>query len=184
MLFRYRFGCIRKLRKAILGSLRLAVCVSLVCLSTWNNRAPTGLIFMKFLIENFSKICWGNSCFVKIWSADIQGFVFLGRVTNPSANPHTLRTSLTTPDSRNNPHLQTPRKKGSRTPHETMATRRCRNRSNDLIHGGRWWCCSMCNFGFWVFRPWIIQLKHVGLKKGWKHRKTQVQVLWVICVMC
>ena len=45
------------------------------------------------------------------------------------------------------PHLQSPRKKGSRTPQETMATRRCRNRSNDLIHGGRrrrrwwwWWC--------------------------------------------
>jgi hypothetical protein len=28
-------------------------------------------------------------------------------------------------------------KKGSRTPQETMATRRCRNRSNDLIDGGR-----------------------------------------------
>ena len=35
------------------------------------------------------------------------------------------------------PELQTPGKKGSRTPQETMATRRCRNRSNDLIHGGR-----------------------------------------------
>ena len=35
------------------------------------------------------------------------------------------------------PHLQTLGKKGSRTPQETMATRRCRNKSNDLIHGGR-----------------------------------------------
>ena len=35
------------------------------------------------------------------------------------------------------PHLQTPGKKGSRTPQETMATRPCRNRSNDLIRGGR-----------------------------------------------
>jgi len=35
------------------------------------------------------------------------------------------------------PHLQTPGKKGSRTPQETMATCRCQNRSNDLIHGGR-----------------------------------------------
>jgi len=25
------------------------------------------------------------------------------------------------------------------TPQETMAMRRCRNRSNDLIHGGWWW---------------------------------------------
>ena len=41
-----------------------------------------------------------------------------------------------TPETR--PHLQTPRRKrGSRTPQETMATRCCRNRSNDLIHGGR-----------------------------------------------
>jgi len=35
------------------------------------------------------------------------------------------------------PQLQTPGKKGSRTPQEKMATRRCRNRSNDLIHRGR-----------------------------------------------
>ena len=35
------------------------------------------------------------------------------------------------------PHLQNPGKKGSRTPQETMATRRCQNRSNDLIHGRR-----------------------------------------------
>jgi len=33
--------------------------------------------------------------------------------------------------------LQTQRKKRSWTPQETMATRRCRNRSSDLIHGGR-----------------------------------------------
>jgi len=35
------------------------------------------------------------------------------------------------------PQLQTSRKKRSWTPKETMAKRRCRNRSNDLIHGGR-----------------------------------------------
>jgi len=35
------------------------------------------------------------------------------------------------------PQLQTARKKRSWTPQETMAMRRCRNRSNDLIHGGR-----------------------------------------------
>ena len=40
-----------------------------------------------------------------------------------------------TPETR--PQLQTSRKKGSWTPQETMATRRCRNSSNDLIHGGR-----------------------------------------------
>ena len=37
------------------------------------------------------------------------------------------------------PQLQTSRKKRSWTPYETMATRRCRNRSIDLICGGRWW---------------------------------------------
>ena len=42
-----------------------------------------------------------------------------------------------TPETR--PQLQTSRKKRSWTPQETMAMRRCRNRSNDLIHGGRWW---------------------------------------------
>ena len=37
------------------------------------------------------------------------------------------------------PQLQASRKKRSWTPHETMAMRRCWNRSNDLTHGGRWW---------------------------------------------
>ena len=37
------------------------------------------------------------------------------------------------------PQLQTPRTKRSWTPQQTMAMRRCRNRSNDLIHGERWW---------------------------------------------
>jgi len=37
------------------------------------------------------------------------------------------------------PQLQTLRKKRLWTHQETMAMRRCRNRSNDLIHGGRWW---------------------------------------------
>ena len=36
------------------------------------------------------------------------------------------------------PHLQTSGKKGSWTTQEKIATRRCRNRSNDLIHGSRW----------------------------------------------
>ena len=40
--------------------------------------------------------------------------------------------------------IQTSRKKRSWTPKETMAMRRCRNRSNDLIHGGRRWWWSSC----------------------------------------
>ena len=35
------------------------------------------------------------------------------------------------------PRLQTSGEKRSWTPQETMAARRCRNRSGDLIHGGR-----------------------------------------------
>ena len=42
-----------------------------------------------------------------------------------------------TPETR--PQLETLRKKRSWTPQQTMAMRRCRNRSNDIIHGGRWW---------------------------------------------
>ena len=42
-----------------------------------------------------------------------------------------------TPETR--PQLQTLRKKRSWTLQETMAIRRCRNRSKDLSHGGRWW---------------------------------------------
>jgi hypothetical protein len=37
------------------------------------------------------------------------------------------------------PQLQTLRKNRSWKPQKTMAMRRCMNRSNELIHGGRWW---------------------------------------------
>ena len=45
------------------------------------------------------------------------------------------------------PQLQTSRKKRSWTPQETMATRRCRNRSIDPNHERRWWCLNKftCN---------------------------------------
>jgi len=53
-------------------------------------------------------------------------------------SPHYLKKNgqHQTPETR--PQLQTSRKKRSWTPQGTMAMRRCRNRSNDLIHGGRW----------------------------------------------
>jgi hypothetical protein len=44
------------------------------------------------------------------------------------------------------PQLQTSRKKRSWKPQEMTATRRCWNRSNDLIHGGRWWWLRLCFF--------------------------------------
>ena len=40
----------------------MSVCLS-VCLSAWNDSAPTGRIFVKF--EYFSKICGENSIFIK-----------------------------------------------------------------------------------------------------------------------
>jgi hypothetical protein len=49
-----------------------------------------------------------------------------------------------TPETR--PQLQTSRKKRSWTPQETMAMRRCRNRSSDLTQGGRWWWWSVLLF--------------------------------------
>jgi len=54
-------------------------------------------------------------------------------------------------------------------PQETMAMRRCRNRANDLIHGGRRWCWWWWWLTFWrrnyfffnlahpVYKMWIIQ---------------------------
>ena len=58
-----------------------------------------------------------------------------------------IQTKLDQPSRKNGQHqtsetrpkLQTYRKKRSWTPQETIATRRCRNNSSDLIHGGRWW---------------------------------------------
>ena len=58
-----------------------------------------------------------------------------------------IQTKLDQPPWKNGQHqtpvtcaqLQTTRKKRSWTPEETMTMRWCWNRSNDLIHWGRWW---------------------------------------------
>jgi hypothetical protein len=60
------------------------------------------------------------------------------------------------------PQLQTSRKMRSWTPQETMIMRRCRNRSNDLIYGGRWWLCW-----WWLVEPRaIVWSKYFMLKKN------------------
>ena len=59
--------------------------------------------FTIYLIRRYPTLC----------VSAYEHFIFLGRFTNPRA--------------------KTPRTKRSWTPQETMATRRCRNRSNDLI---------------------------------------------------
>ena len=51
------------------------------------------------------------------------------------------------------PHLQTQKKKGSRTPQEKMVPRWCRKRSNALIHGGRWW---------WLLLLLVVKCCHVS----------------------
>jgi len=56
-------GAFAKLRKATV-SFVVSFCLSL---SAWKKSSPTGLIFTKFYIEDFSKICLGNSSFIKIW---------------------------------------------------------------------------------------------------------------------
>ena len=43
----------------------------------------------------------------------------------------------TTPDSQNTPSTTNLEEEGSWLTQETMAMHRCRNRSNDLIHGGK-----------------------------------------------
>jgi hypothetical protein len=56
---------IRRFRKLKDSDYQLRhICLS-VRLSVWNNSTPTGRIFMNF--EYFSKICRGNSSFIKIW---------------------------------------------------------------------------------------------------------------------
>ena len=71
-----------------------------------------------------------------------------------------------TPETR--PQLQTSMKKRSWTPLETMAMRRCRNRSNDLIHGGRcwwwwwwWWLPKGCWANFEML--WFLKYKMCSL---------------------
>ena len=68
---------------------------------------------------------------------------------------HLERTDNTrlTPETRL--QLQTSRKTRSRTHQETMAMRRCRNGSNDLIHGGRW---------YWWWRWWLNLVVHLVTK--------------------
>jgi hypothetical protein len=46
--------------------LLLASSCPYIFLSTWNNLAPTGWIFMKFYVKYFSKICPEYSSFIKI----------------------------------------------------------------------------------------------------------------------
>jgi hypothetical protein len=57
------YGALAKLRKRTM-SFVISVRPS-VCLPSLNNSAPTGRIFMKFYIEDISKIGRGNSSFVK-----------------------------------------------------------------------------------------------------------------------
>ena len=122
---------------------------------------------------NFKNVYIASS-FV-IWSADIQGcasllmstlFHWEGyqpiRKTPILGGPENVYIKLDQTSWKNgqqqtpetHPQLQTSRKKRSWKPQETMAMRRCRNRSNDLIHGGRrrrWWW-----WWWWWWNVYII----------------------------
>jgi hypothetical protein len=89
------------------------------------------------------------------------------------------------PDCRNTssrPHLQISREKRSQSPQGKKAKRRCRNSSDDLIHGGRWlgWCwsnymeqnlSSEANSCYAFLRPEFYKApKFVVLVAGDRHR--------------
>ena len=82
----------------------------------------------------------------------LQEWGFCGWVGNPPRENKVLISKDANPCITSS-QLQTSRKKRSWTPQETMAMRRCRNRSNDLIHEGRWW---------WWWWWWILG-KNLGL---------------------
>jgi len=55
-----------KVTNSSVMSVCLPACLP-VCLSGQNNSAPTGQILWNWMCEYFSKICWENSLFLKIW---------------------------------------------------------------------------------------------------------------------
>ena len=64
-LFRF-FTCVRKITKCDYQLRQVCIDFRLsVRPSAWNNSARTWRIFMKFLY--FSKTCWENSSFIKVW---------------------------------------------------------------------------------------------------------------------
>ena len=50
---------------------------SSVCLSAWNNSAPTGRIYWDFIFETFSKPCRENSGFIKITNSVVFGQIII-----------------------------------------------------------------------------------------------------------
>ena len=81
-------------------------------------------------IQNLT-FAWTNTCLIKSHPRTCNVFVFVYFAVCIAF----IRKFLVyyTPETR--PQLQTSRKKRSWTSQETMALRRCRCRSNDLIHG-------------------------------------------------
>jgi hypothetical protein len=61
--------------------------VTSVCLSTWNNSAPTGQIFVKvYVLSIFLKICWKNSYFIILdrnnWYFTWRSMCIYGNITS------------------------------------------------------------------------------------------------------
>jgi len=78
-------GALAKLRKA-------TVCfVMSLCPGAWNCSVPTIRIFMKF--EAFSKICWENSSFIKIWQT-WRKHMYIYNLLNSSQNDKFLGQKL------------------------------------------------------------------------------------------
>ena len=98
-------------------------------------RLDHALFFCRLIIEGYPRLDKIRSGHKKItrhlWNIRRKTQIQT-KLDQPSWNNRQHQT----PETR--PQLQTSRKKRSWTPQETMAMRRCRNRSNDLNHGGGW----------------------------------------------
>jgi len=111
-----------------------------------------------------------------------------------------IQTKLDQPPWKNGQHqtgpqLQASRKKRSWTPQETMAMRRCRNRSNDLIHGGRrwWWYTNFILSYIYIFNTimhvllqlssWWWTFKARNMYKILCEIKLYQICIWLVCIV-
>ena len=108
------------------------------------NKGQRDTIFLKFILVKYSTCClvFQRSLVLSLRSAVIRKELEISGIQDVRPkykqnwiNPPSKNGQHQTPRTR--PQLQTSRKKRPWTPQERMAMRPCRNRSNDLIYGGR-----------------------------------------------
>ena len=126
-----------------------------ICISVfmWSTRS-SGQFLMKF--EFFDRFSKDTRISLNFFHCQPSCWMRTDGPTDMSKRIVAFRNSANAPDNHlertdnarlpKRPQLQTSRKKRPWTPQETMAMRRCRNGSNDLIHGGRWWWWWWCTW--------------------------------------